>query len=186
MKWSFLIFVVVGLSALGCHQKRQTEASPPVLPIEQVTKNPQQYAHQLLAVQGCYVRSFERSTLQPCSNAKHDDIVWVDSAEAEFAFWNTRQNFPRQYVPKELQSEPVSPDYFVFKFDEKKSKRAWDRLESVGSEPISVIFYGQFDTVAPKKANTDPYDFGQGFGHLGQYEHRLILVEVLDVQRKSR
>jgi hypothetical protein len=174
-KWPLLILPVVSFSTLGCHQKSQTEASNAVLTIEQVATNPQQYSHQLLTVQGCFVHSFERLTLQPCGDPKHDQLIWVDSADAEFAFRN-RTNFPRQYVPKELQSEPRSPDYFVFTYDEKKSNAAWSKLASFGSEPTRVIFYGQFDTVAPNRANTDPYDFGHGFGHLGQYEHRRFLL----------
>ncbi len=45
--------------------------------------------------------------------------------------------------------------------------------------PLRIeLVRGQFDTVAPEKMNAESHGFGPGFGHLGQYQHRLILFDV--------
>jgi hypothetical protein len=168
---------------LGCRQTHQSESRPVVLPLKQIVSSPVKYSHQLITVKGCYVSSFERSTLQPCGSEKHDEMVWVESAGALFSQANQKA-FPHQYVPEKLRSAPIPPREFVFRYDERKNSTAWAKLQRLEfNTPTEVMLTGQFDTVAPNKANTDPYDFGHGFGHLGQYEHRLILIDVLDVGR---
>lgn len=179
--------LLTSLVLLACNQKERQPETPvsTVVTIEQLVRQPVNYSHRLITVKGCYIRSDERSTVQPCTSNRHDEMVWVESADELYALADTRNQLPNGVVPKELQNVSVPMPEFVFRYDEKKSRAAWAKLEQAGVyplKPIEVVVTGQFDTVAPKKANTDPYDVGHGFGHLGQYEHRLILLAVLDAK----
>jgi hypothetical protein len=174
------LFVLLALGASGCHQNRQTEASPPVLPLEQVVAHPESYARRLVALRGCYIHEFERSTLQPCDNERHDNLVWVEPVKFTF---KTGNNVPPELLPKELQSDKES-DVFPFPYDEARSKSAWKELTKISSNPVPVTVVGLFETVAPNKANPSPVDWGHGFGHLGQYEHRLIVVDVVETKQQ--
>lgn len=174
-----LIIILVVCSA-GCRKQNSVTSRPATLSVQQLVREPARYSHQLITIDGCYIRSFERSTLQPCEAAKHEQMVWVDSAETEFTMRNIRGNLPRQYVPKALESQSTSPDDFVFRYNEAQSRAAWAKLSAAGAAGMHVIVRGQFETISPAKANITPYKSGAGFGHLAQYEHQLILVDVLE------
>ena len=180
VKRAFL-FGLLALGASDCHQSRRAVANPPVLPLEQVVAHPESFAHRLVTVRGCFIHGFERDTLQPCGDERHDYLVWVEPANLTSKMGD---NVPPELLPKELESEHKS-DVLPFPYDEAKSTLAWKKLTKIGSNPVPVTLVGMFDTVAPKKANPSPFDWGHGFGHLGQYEHRLIVVDVVETKSNS-
>jgi hypothetical protein len=78
---------------------------------------------------------------------------------------------------------PSTPPEFVFRYDKSKITTAWAKLTRIAPDGGEVVVSGQFDTVDAEK--TESLGIGAGFGHLGQYQHRLILVDVLDSERKK-
>ncbi len=175
MKASLLVTLLVVAVAVGCKQERYPVRQVTAIPVEQLVENAPQFAHQIVTVSGCYVRGFERSTLQPCASQKRDEIIWVESAEYlyESAKISTQSSAP---VPKALRFPPKAE--FVFQYDAAKCRAAWEKLHSDSSR-LEVTLVGQFDSIVGRKVNTNPNDLMQGFGHLGAFDHRLILIETL-------
>jgi hypothetical protein len=141
------------------------------------------YSHRMITVRGCYVEAYERTTVQPCDSKKHEDVMWLDNAE--ILATDVKGFVPEQLVPKELQAPPnASPSEFIFNYDQLKTRAAWAKLYRIAPHGGEIVVTGQFDTVAPEKMNSESRGFGPGFGHLGQYQHRLLLVDVLDPEVK--
>ena len=177
-----VLVLLIALSA-GCRKAHQSQHSSAVLPISVVVADAINYSHRLITVRGCYVEGYERTTLQPCTSKRHEDLVWLDSGEILAS--DFRSFIPETLVPKELKHPPSTPPEFVFKYDEMKTRAVWAKLNRIAPEGGEVTVTGQFDTVPLERWNSQShYGFGIGFGHLGQYQHRLILVDVLDPERK--
>ena len=176
-----VLVLLIALTAVGCRKANQPQRSSVALPIAEVLAGTKSYSHRLITVSGCYVEAYERTTIQPCDSKRHEDVVWLDNAES-LPMYN--RNFtPDELVPKALQAPPTTPPEFVFRYDKSKIRTAWAILTRIAPNGGEVVVTGQFDTVAHEKMKDESRGFGPGFGHLGQYQHRLILVDVLDSER---
>ena len=171
----FVLLAIVGGTA-ACHRNPTSTTSPQEVGIEQLLANPKAYDHHLVTVRGCYVSAFERSTLEPCQDARHDTLIWVEDAAPIHALEQLQLPGIRIPEPKELQTAPKP--VFVFPYDDTKNREAWrklipERLPSVYRSEVTLV--GQFETIAPQR----PDPMRSGFGHLNAYMHDLILVDVL-------
>jgi|KBSMisStaDraftv2_1062788.scaffolds.fasta_scaffold03813_1 hypothetical protein len=172
------VVLLIALAALGCRKSsNQGQHSPLVLSIDEVLADPRSYSHRLITVKGCYVDAFERSIIEPCGSSKYGGVVWLENAET-LATISTSFT-PEELVPRGLKAE------FVFRYDRSKSRAAWQKLARIAPNGGEVTLTGQFDTSAPEILNAGPPDFKPGFGHLAQYQHRFILVDVLACERKK-
>lgn len=169
----------------SCHHSPAPAFSPSVLPIEQVVAQPQKYAHKLVTIHGCYLSGFERSTVQPCHDTRAEEIVWVEDAALIAPLDQMSLPEPPSAVPKELQTAPKPR--LLFRYDAAKNRAAWSRLEdplpqskrgqdAMRPYALEVTLVGQFDTMPPLSANA------HGFGHLGQYSHELVLMDVVEAK----
>ena len=78
IKLVLLLMVTTTLSS--CRRSSAPDVLPSVVAVEQVAAKSQLYDHKLLAIRGCYVAAFERSTLQPCQDTRINQAVWVEDA----------------------------------------------------------------------------------------------------------
>ncbi len=168
-KLILLLIVVTAVSS--CRRSSAPDVSSSVLAVEQVVAKPQFYDHKLLAIHGCYVTGFERSTLQPCQNARADQAVWVEDAASPLA--RPSEGYATVSAPPE---RPL-----VYEYSEARSRAAWDKLNRelapgakyLPEHRLEVTMVGQFDTVPSPNPNA------YGFGHLNSCSHRLLLLDVL-------
>ncbi len=171
-----ILLLAVAAVTAGCHRSSPDGGAPSVIAVELIVANPHAYAHRVITVRGCYVSGFERMTVQPCDNAQHDQMIWVESAEMLHTLEQAALPPLPSAVPRELRT-PEQP-LFLFKYDEAQSRAAWKQLtpESAPSAyRLEVTVVGQFETVSQDKAGPTQV----GFGHLNAYKHQLILVDVL-------
>jgi hypothetical protein len=147
-----------------------TSAKPlkDVYSIEELLANPQNFAHTMVTVSGCFVRNFEMEVLQPCNGEfTQKKLIWVEDAGN---------------VPTMLR---YFPDFapkggLLFTYNKARNSRAWHKLpRGYSVDGSEVVLFGQFETSA------------DGFGHLGAYANELILVDVLSnkpatIRPKSR
>ena len=126
-----------------------------VYSIEELLENPQNFAHTMVTVSGCFVRNFEVEVLQPCGGKlTRGKLIWVEDAG------NVAMLF--RYFPG---SGPKGA--LLFTYDEARDSRAWHKLpRGYSIDGSEVVLFGQFETTG-------------GFGHLGAYANELILVDVL-------
>ena len=124
--------------------------------VEELLANPQNFAHTMVTVSGCFVRGFEMEVLEPCGGElTRGKLIWVESAE--FASMMLL-DFP-EFAPK---------GGLLFTYNEARDSRAWDKLpRGFSIDGSDVVLFGQFETGAG------------GFGHLGAYSNELILADVL-------
>jgi hypothetical protein len=127
-----------------------------VYAVEELLANPQNFAHTMVTVSGCFVLNFEVRALKPCDGRPiREKPIGVEDAEI---------------VTMKIRGEPIFTPKggLLFAYDKARNSRARQKLPSgysiVGSE---VVLFGQFETSA------------DGFGHLGAYPNELILVDVL-------
>jgi hypothetical protein len=123
-----------------------------VYSVEELVANPQNFAHTMVTVRGCFVRNFELEVLEPCGGEfTREKLIWVEDA-------TTFRFFP-DFAPK---------GGLLFTYSEARDSRAWHKLPRGNTiEGLEVVLFGQFETSAG------------GFGHLGAYANELILVDVL-------
>jgi hypothetical protein len=170
------VLLVLATGASACHRTSPSSASSSEATVEQVLANPQAYAHRLVTIRGCYVSSFERSTIEPCQNGRLQGAIWLEDAALIHSFEQLQPPGIRVPQPLGLQTSPKS--VLVFQYDAAKNRAAWKRLMP---EAIPAIYrsettlVGQFETIAPQ----EPGPIRSGFGHLGVFTHELILVDVL-------
>lgn len=175
-----VILLVLAVGATACNR-----SAPPSAPsespvsaslseptVEQVLSNPQAYAHRLVTIQGCYFHGFEDSTLRACQGGGlSEEAIWVEDATMihNLDQWQPKGNEP------DLSWLRIP---LLFQNDEAKNTAAWRELSKswVGSQ-VTVV--GQFETTVMQVPGVPRRD---GFGHLGQFKHELILVDV----RRSR
>jgi len=132
--------------------------------VEQISANPQAFAHRIVTIPGLYVRGFEISSLSSCGNGHILDL-WVENALGVISEAKLNEQLPS----RERWDVPI----LAFKFNKQKNAAAWRKLRSQGyCSDVSVV--GQFETNTPKKG---------GFGHLGAYTHELILLDVLSTKK---
>ena len=169
-----LLAIVTGTSF--CNRNPKATTSSQELGIEQLLASPETYAHRLVTVRGCYVSSFERSTLGPCQDTRIETLIWVENAAPIHYLQQLQLRGIRVPEPSELRTAAKSD--FVFPYDEAKNREAWRKLTPERLPPVyrsEVTLVGQFETIAPHRR--DP--MRSGFGHLNAYMHELILVDVL-------
>jgi len=133
--------------------------------VEQISANPQAFAHRIVTIQGQYFSGFEISLLHTCGNGHNLDL-WMEDASV---------------VAVLARLNDWGGPTLRFKFDEQRNAAAWRKLRSQEGGDArpwcsDVTVVGQFETNTPKKG---------GFGHLGAYEHELILLNVLSLSRKK-
>lgn len=127
--------------------------------MEELVANPQNFAHTMITVRGCFVRNLELEVLEPCGGGlTRKKLIWVEDAGTVAMMLRGGPEFIG-YTPK---------GGLLFAYDQARDSRAWQKLPRgysiVGSE---VVLLGQFETGA------------FGYGHLGAYSNELILVDVL-------
>jgi hypothetical protein len=156
------ILILLAVSLLcGCNSDKHPKLAR--LSVEQLTATPEKYRGQVLTISGCYFRSPERSVLQTCEKPDFDQRIWLERERWVEPMLSLN-------LPKELRHEE-SPD-------EKRSRAAWEKLPDCQDSPVHVVVTGRFDTIGlsihPTKA--------EGFGHLGMFNHRLILLDVSEAK----
>jgi len=117
-----------------------------------------------VTLQGTYRSGFERSSLLLCAGG-HTAELWLEDAYSVFALSKLNERQP----PSGRWDIPI----LNFNYNEGKNAAAWGKLRSEG-DCSEVTLVGQFETKAPKTG---------GFGHLGAYEHELILLDVLSAKK---
>lgn len=114
----------------------------------------------MVKVRGCHWGGFEASVFLTCNPKNQGRKIWVESA----TFYKQIGMFPKN---NRLFPERDKNLKLLFEYDEGSDKRVWEELKaSMASE---VVLVGQFETSRDI-----------GFGHLGAYDHELILVNVLE------
>ncbi len=130
-----------------------------VYSVEELVANPQNFAHTMVTVRGCFVRNFELEVLEPCGGGlTREKLIWVEDAGSVAMMLRSGPEFI-PYTPK---------GGLLFAYDGARDLRAWQELPSGYSMVDSeVVLLGQFETSTG------------GFGHLGAYSNELIVADVL-------
>jgi hypothetical protein len=179
---SLCLLAVVGAAIFGCNRRaevRNSCGSPTVVPVGQLVSDPQKYAHKLVTVCGCYLNSFENSTLRPCEQGlQSEQEIWVEDAAVVESFRKFGDAVLKDNLVPPLQTRSFwtyARPQFVFSYDEGRNRRAWQQLvpsSAANSMFSEVVIVGQFETTSPR----------EGFGHLSAYGHELILVDVIETK----
>jgi hypothetical protein len=179
-----VILLVLAVGATACNR-----SAPPSAPsespvstslaehkVEQVLSNPQADAHRLVTIQGCYFHGFEDSTLRACQGGRlSEEAIWVEDATMihDLDQWQPKGNDP------DLSWLRIP---LLFQYDEARNTAAWRELrKSWAGSQVTVV--GQFETTVIQVPGVPRRD---GFGHLGQFKHELILVDVVPSNRQLR
>ena len=137
-------------------------ASSSVLTVEQVLAAPQAYSHRIITIRGCYASGFEELALVSCKK-ETDGGIWIESATAN-----------RLLEQLHLTNKWSEPPVLILPYVEARDRLVWSEFSKVLEKSQNATLIGQFETKASIAGAAR-----EGFGHLGQYAHELILEDVL-------
>jgi hypothetical protein len=151
-----------------------------VYSVEELVANPQNFAHTMVTVRGCFVRNFELEVLEPCGGGlTREKLIWVEDAGTVAMM--LRLAHDDELLGGGPEFIPFTPKGgLLFTYNEARDSRAWHKLpRGCSIDGSEVVLFGQFETSSG------------GFGHLGAYANELILVDVLSnkpatIRPKSR
>src|SRR4029077_5076698 len=92
-----------------------------VYSVEELMANPQNFAHTMVTVRGCFVRNFELEVLEPCGGGvTREKLIWVEGAGIVAMMLSSGPEF-MGYTPK---------GGLLFDYDEARDSRARQKLPS--------------------------------------------------------
>ena len=141
--------------------------------VEELSANPQNFAHTIVSASGCFETGFEITVLKPCggpSVSTFSQMIWLEDAGIlEDWKWLRQKGILRKFYGDE--SYASWERQLLFTYNARRDRQAWKKLpKGYGIDGTPVVLLGQFETSGDHPC----------FGHLGAYSNELIFVDVLD------